>query len=571
MQRVTLRFLLVCDTLPSNPWERERLPAIREALSEWSHDIMDVFAFHSIEEAHHIHRTKSHADFFSGRNLHQLNREFYRRVCSFGCDILVLGTLDCYSWFLFPDTVDRLRRDGIYIAGILGDDEFMFHRNRLHVPMFDKTVAYAKRCVDHYNRLVPNKCIWFPNSCLFPEEDFERLQVPEDEKAFDVFLLGAPFGNRPGLIRALIQAGVKVALFGSPKWKAYADLEPYYHGFLDTDQIDNTVRKSKIILALLEDHLTGALHMNTKIWEAVRMGQMPVVTYYPPLIEDYGFREDEDLVMYRSEEDLVRKVIHYLAYPDDRRRVAASLFLNTRKRFDYRHMYSNLFRTIAADCLSTGRADRTAAEATEPVITIIDTSGGPRLHPGFRVLSAPQGKEGLKSIRTRLMNRVSTPFVIFTTGGYRYSPYLNRVAALFPDEFPGGKAAFLAARSRFADRDRSTADIRQIVWRQDAFRKHLDNPQKGSVPAQVDVLRYSFANLRLCAAQRAQQPTREEHHESHRTNDGPGKRIDAQEEERLSAPGKARVVVGLDCGKEHQFHRRSVCVDRRRRTGWHHT
>jgi hypothetical protein len=565
--RMSLRFLLACDTMPSNPWERERLPAIREALSGWPHDIIDLFAFHSVEKAHHIHRTKSHAVFFSGRNLHELNRNFYRKVSSFGCDILMLGTLDCYSWFLFPDTVDQFRKDGIYVVGILGDDEFMFHRNRLHVPMFNKTVAYVRHCVDLYNELVPNSCTWFPNSCLFPEKDFEKLQVHEDEKTFDVVLFGAPFGNRPDLIRALIRTGVKVALFGSPKWKAYADLEPYYHGFLDSDQIDNTIRKSKIVLALLEDHLTGALHMNTKVWEAVRMGQMPVATYYPPLIEDYGFTEDEDIVMYHSEEDLVRKVIHYLADPDDRRRVAANLFRNTRKRFDYRRMYSNLFRIIAADCLSAGRAGRIAADAAEPVITIIDATGGQRTYPGFRVLPVPQGKQGLKSLRARLMNRVSTPYVLFTTGGCRYSPYLNTIAALFPDEFLGGKAAFLAAHSRFSDRDRSTADIRQIVWERDAFGKYLETPYRTAVPAQVDVLKYSFANLRLCTSEHSRQLTMEEHHESHCANDGPGKRIDAHEEERLSDSGKAHVVVGLDCGKEHQFHRRSVCVDGRRGDG----
>ena len=104
------RFLLACDTLPSNPWQRDRLPAIHKALEGWDYNIIDLFEFNSLKEAHDIRRTKVHYNFFSNGNLQEINEKFYRKITSFECDILVLGTLDCYSWFLFPDMVKRLQK-----------------------------------------------------------------------------------------------------------------------------------------------------------------------------------------------------------------------------------------------------------------------------------------------------------------------------------------------------------------------------------------------------------------------------------------------------------------------------
>jgi hypothetical protein len=555
-----LKFLLVCDTLPTNPWERDRLPAIRQALSEWQYHIIDLFAFDSLEEAHHIHRTKSHASFFSGGNLRDLNRKFYRNVTKFGCDILVLGTVDCYSWFLLPETVDQLRKEGIFVVGILGDDEYMFHRNRLHVPMFNKTVAYVKRCVDLYSELAPDTCYWLPNSCMFPEEEFEKLQMEDDEKAHDVVLLGAPFGNRPDLIRSLIHAGVRVSLF-HPRWEDYPDLKPYYRGYLDSAEIDATVRKSKIVLALLEDHLTGALHMNTKIWEAVRMGQFPIATYYPPLMEDYGFTENEDVVMYHSAEDLAQKVIHYLARPEERRRIAGNLFQKTRKRFGYRDLYSSLFRSLAAEFSSAKETDRIRTEAAESTITIVDDSGVLRSHPGFKVIRVTKGRKDSKKLKTDILHRISTPYVIYTRGGYLYSAYLNRLVGLFPDEFLGGRAAFLAVQSRFKDKDLTTADINQVVWRRGDFLEYADNHPVTIDSVRVEIPRYSFANLRLCTAENGSAECDGGTYEGHCANDGKRKWIHTQAEERLSPSREAHAVVGSDRGKEHEFHRRGVCVD----------
>jgi|GEM_PF-6014892 len=493
-------FLLACDTLPTNPWERDRLPAIRKALEYWKYSIIDIFEFNSHEEAHFIHRTKAHYSFFSNGNLQDLNEKLYRKISSHPCDILVLGTLDCYSWFLSPDTVEKLRRDGVFVVGILGDDEYMYKRNRLYIPMFNRTVGYVKWCVDYYNSIVPNSCYYLPNSCFFPERDFEKLQIDESEKEHDVVLLGAAFGKRPQMIRALAQAGIKVSLFGNPQWKEFDHLSPCYHGYLHSDEISPMIRKSKIVLALLEDHLTGVLHMNTKIWEAVKMGQMCITALYPPLIEDYGLSENEDIVMYHSTSDLVDKVTYYLANPAERKRIAANLFHKTKISFDYENMYRRLFRTMETDYLNAKHNGGTKESYRDDLITIIDYSSSPSSHRGFKMVRPPLTEEWATSLRDNYEKWIQTPYVILTYGGVSYSPYLNRIVEVFPHEFFDGKAAFLSDHSSYDDRENHFADIRTIVWRKEAF---FDQFLKGQHPvsspnSSCEIPRYSYANIRLC-------------------------------------------------------------------------
>ena len=44
----------------------------------------------------------------------------------------------------------------------------------------------------------------------------------------------------------------------------YSFSNGYYFGFIDTNEFDIVLSNSKIVLAFLEDHLTGSLHMNTR-------------------------------------------------------------------------------------------------------------------------------------------------------------------------------------------------------------------------------------------------------------------------------------------------------------------
>jgi hypothetical protein len=489
------RFLLACDTLPTNPWERDRLPAIRKATRGWDFQIIDIYEFNSREEAHQIHKQRG-GSFFKNNSLKELNRKFYERILSYRCDVLILGTVDNYAQFLLPETVTKLQENGVYVVGILGDDEFTYERNRLYVPMFDKVVAYVQEYVNLYNSFKSNSCYYLPNSCYFREHYFSRLQVSEHEKQHDVMLAGAPFGIRPQLIEALIDSGVKISLFGSPAWQDYKKLKDYYRGYISSDGFDRVIQRSKIVLAPLEDHLTGASHMNTKIWEAVRNGQMCITTRYKPLVENYGFDENESIVMYDSVDDLVNKVRFYLKNSDERTRIAKNTFEEVKKHFDYVDLYKELFCKIEQDYLVSQQTP-IPVKTSSPLVTIIDHSSSGESHWGFECVRLPRANDW-KCLRQNYQSWIQTPYVILTYGRFSYSRYLNRLLDTFPNLIVDGGVRLLPLLPLPQETDAWIIDINSVVWEKDAFYNQYLSKRIISRYFYWRHISYVSKNLRLC-------------------------------------------------------------------------
>ena len=100
------------------------------------------------------------------------------------------------------------------------------------------------------------------------------------------------------------------------------------------------------MLAFLEDHITGALHMNTKIWEAVRVGRLPIATYYDRLVDDYKLVDGTDIVMYKNTQDLVDKVNYYANNNKERLKIAKALYEKVESSFEYSSMYQNMFNYL---------------------------------------------------------------------------------------------------------------------------------------------------------------------------------------------------------------------------------
>jgi len=428
------------------------------------------------------------------RSLLDLNEKFYDRVMSIGCDVLILGTVDNYALYLLPDTVERFQKNGILVVGILGDDEFTSKRNKLYVPLFDRVVAYVRKFVDYYNEIKPNSCYYLPNSCYLPDEPFLDLHGVEDDKEYDVILMGSPFGGRPNLIRALVDSGVNVALFGGTGWKKYQDLIPYYYGYLPFEEIGSTIKASKIVLGSLEDHLTGAPHMNTKIWDAVKYGQMCIATDYSPLIEDYGLVEGEDIVMYTSTDDLVDKVKYYLSHPSERRRVAENLFNKVRENFDYVDMYSELFIKLGKDFQKEKGGQQPFAD---PKITIINLSREYKTYSGFELVNVSPESGWAEELLEQYEQLVKTPYVILTHGNFSYSAYINKLVHLFPQEFINGKARLHITSTEAVGRAIAMVEIDTIVWEKEAFfEQYLCNNKHPRYF--LKNLPHRFGNLRLC-------------------------------------------------------------------------
>jgi len=333
--------LFACDINESRPWFRDRVPSIKKAMESVSHtvELIDIYGLLGEHENMPTNVSQRIA-FLQDADLLEANKNFENGVAFYNPKVLILGTADNYHQFLLPETIRRIRSKGIYVAGILGDDEFNYPIYRFLLGWFDLFIAYVKPCIDYYENFGLSKGYFFPNSCYLNNKNFDDHNQATE---YDAILVGAPIANRADMVKALIDSGVNVAIYGSKKWENYDFAKKHYYGYVSTKDFDNVLSKGKIVLAFLEDHLSGKLHMNTKIWEAVRVARLPISTYYEPLEKDYGLTEGVDLATYASTEELVSKVIYYANNDFERCKIVESLYNKVKNEFDYSVMYKNLF------------------------------------------------------------------------------------------------------------------------------------------------------------------------------------------------------------------------------------
>jgi len=360
LKNMNPKFIIACDTLPGGTFDRDKLPAIREALKGYEHEIIDLFEFNSLEEAHAIRRGDI-KKWFAKADLKKLNRKFTEKVFSssrippgysdmpfaMGKNILILGTLDLVSLFLFPETIKQLQWH-MPVVCMFGDDEFMLNRHAHWVERFNKCVVYVKWCADYYNNIVPGSTYYLPWGCHFKERDFDKLQVPEKEKEYDVIFIGSEFGNRFRIVGEFNQHWSKCLrfkVFGGEDWLKVPLLPmEQYGGFLDAENIGPTIRKSKLTVVGAGDHLTGEPHMTGTLWAVIKEGQLPICSYYPVPIEDYGLG-----VPMFFESNVRGQVESLLESPGKRIAKARELFEKTKRDFDFVNLYRDLFQKIERD------------------------------------------------------------------------------------------------------------------------------------------------------------------------------------------------------------------------------
>jgi hypothetical protein len=336
--------LLAADTNITRPWFRDRIPAINHAIKgvDWECEIVDIYDLLGQHE-YMPTNTRDRKSFLQTANIAEANKSFANAVISKEPKILILSTADNFVEFLLPETVRNIRKEGIMVVGTLGDDEFTYPQYRFLLGWFDMFIAYVKPCMNYYESFGLAKGYYLPNSCYLNNRSFSEHS---QKTKFDAILVGSPVANRPQMVKALIDAGLNVAIYGSKKWEEYDFATNHYYGFVATEKFDEVLKEGKIILAFLEDHITGNLHMNTKVWEAVRVARLPLTTYYEPLIENYGLQDNVDIVMYKDTKDLVEKVSYLSENENERIKISEALYDRVSTRFDYSILYKNLFNDL---------------------------------------------------------------------------------------------------------------------------------------------------------------------------------------------------------------------------------
>ena len=336
--------LFLCDLHPQRPWIRDRIEGINKAIETEDINIVLLDIYKACGEEGLRLREANHRDRNLCRsNIVKLNNDLYEKIIELNPKSIILATADNYIDFLLLETVEKIKDLGIYLIGFLGDDEFNYPQYKYLSCWFDMFVVYVKSYVDFYKTFSENEGYWLPNSCHLKETNKGINQ----EKVVDTVFIGAPIADRVDLLLAMSKAGLSIEIYGSNRWKYIKGLNSNYKGYVASNEFDKVLSRSTIVLCPLKDHINGNLHMNTKIWEACRVKRLPIISYYKPLIEDYGFKEDYDIVFFRTSSELINKIKYYKSNPIIAQEILSNMIDKINTHLDYSLLYAKLFKLIS--------------------------------------------------------------------------------------------------------------------------------------------------------------------------------------------------------------------------------
>lgn len=170
------------------------------------------------------------------------------------------------------------------------------------------------------------------------------LPLP-DEKKYDVTFIGRPYKGRPELIFFLKNNGVDVRVWGTG-WENIQGLRDIARGYLPRYRMYEIMAASKVVLGLAWSSLDRAVpQIKKRIFECAACKGFQIVTHNEQLF-DY-FKENDEIVTYQSEKDLLSKIRHYIKNEEERNRIAEAAYHKTIKEHAWENRFEKVFKDIA--------------------------------------------------------------------------------------------------------------------------------------------------------------------------------------------------------------------------------
>lgn len=239
-----------------------------------------------------------------------------------------------------PETLHRLRGLGAPMVNLaLNDKEIFVGKVRDgHAAGARDICRYFDLCwtstVDALEKYVVEGAIPF----YLPEGANPDIHRPYDEeKIYDVSFVGQCYGNRPGIIARLREAGVRVEAFG-PGWLG---------GPLTMEEMVRTWSRSRINLGF-----GGVLgHKETyclkgRDFEVPMSGGLYLTEHHEELIPFYQI--GREIVTYAGFDDLLKKIHWLLAEPDQAEMIRKAGRARALREHTWEMRFDRVFRMLGA-------------------------------------------------------------------------------------------------------------------------------------------------------------------------------------------------------------------------------
>jgi spore maturation protein CgeB len=297
---------------------------LHDSLVEMGHEVIEFSYDVSCAFAHIDAKSEANRAFIA-ENRPKLSAELIRQIkqAHRTSPINVLFTYFADALVLV-ETLEEIRAMEIITLNWYCNASYQFGLVREIAPHFDWCLVPERNRLSYYEGVGAR-----PIYC--PEAANSNYYRPTDvAKDIPVSFVGQAYGERPGLVCKLLDAGVPVKVFG-PRWPDYFRLKRFFGLF---EQTSGHLQVPRRIYGGIPDEQLVAIFNRTQVnlgfsavWNdgqrelqvRLRDFEIPMcgaflLTEYQPELEEY-FDIGKEIDCYRDPDDLVEKVKYYLARP----------------------------------------------------------------------------------------------------------------------------------------------------------------------------------------------------------------------------------------------------------------
>ncbi len=286
-------------------------------------------------------------------------------------DLVLKEKPDLFFAFMYTDELDpevlgEIKTKTKSIAWFADDYWRFWNYSRHWAPFFSRAVTTSPQALEWYEKYGHKNIIkseWACNTKLY-----QPVSVEPD---IDVSFVGQRKPPRAKIINQLKKSGIRVEAFGSgwpngkishekmieifSRSKINLNLNPR-PSLLSPRVLARIFLKKSINQLKFDLHLLDNLraywhfqipHTHARPFELAGCGAF-VLSGYSKGIENY-YREDKEMVFYRSNADLAHKIKYYLANESERSNIARAGYERTIKEHTYEKRFYDLFQALGLE------------------------------------------------------------------------------------------------------------------------------------------------------------------------------------------------------------------------------
>ncbi|OQX54069.1 MAG: hypothetical protein B5M53_06200 [Candidatus Cloacimonas sp. 4484_209] len=237
-----------------------------------------------------------------------------------------------------PWALQQVRKLGIPVVNISMDDRHAFKGKKINgrwtgtgglIKAIDLACTAAKEC-----------CLWYQiEGCpaiYLPEASDPELYKPLPlPKEYDVCFVGANYGIRSKIVKAIEKKGIKVTCYGNG-WPS---------GKIDVKKLPELFAKSRIVLGIgTIGHCSDFYALKMRDFDGPMSGSLYITHDNPDLYELYEV--GKEIVTYRTPRECAWKVVYYLNHPEEAEEIRKAGRERALRDHTWEKRFEKVFQTL---------------------------------------------------------------------------------------------------------------------------------------------------------------------------------------------------------------------------------